>query len=208
MTFVFQDVQLLNATEASLRFLPAPVSGAISNIVIGNMVHRINANWLILVCCSMSLIGPLVMAFSTPTSSYWSHAFIANVFNPVGADSLFVIANLLITSVFPAKTQGLAGGVFNTVFSSRLQPLRSSYANECVAPEQISQIGKSVGLALAAVIAASVTAQSEYKNKESPNALLKGYIATFWFSFALILSTIALCLWGLRRVGKVGHKRD
>jgi len=42
-------------------------------------------------------------------------AFLANIFNPTGADSLFTIANLLITSVFPTKTQALAGGVFNTV---------------------------------------------------------------------------------------------
>jgi fucose permease len=186
LTFYFQDVQLLNATEASLRFLPAPISGAVSNIVIGAIVHRVSANWLILGGCTLSAIGPLIMAFATPTSPYWSHAFLANLFNPIGADSLFTIANLLITSVFPSKTQALAGGVFNT----------------------ISQIGKSVGLALVAVIAASVTAKSDYTNKQSPKALLEGYIATFWFCFGLILLTIAISLWGLRRVGNVGHKRD
>ena len=126
------------------------------------------------------------MAQATPTSSFWSHAFLANIFNPTGADCLFTVANLLITSVFQAKTQALAGGVFNT----------------------ISQIGKSVGLALVAVIAASVTDKSDYKDKKSPKALLEGYIATFWFCFGLIVLTIAISTWGLRRVGKVGHKRD
>lgn len=112
--------------------------------------------------------------------------FLANIFNPTGADSLFTISNLLITSVFPAKTQALAGGVFNT----------------------ISQIGKSVGLALVAVIASTVTANSKYTDKGSPEALLEGYKATFWFCFATIIGTIAICLWGLRGIGKVGHKRD
>lgn len=126
------------------------------------------------------------MVFATPNSSYWSGAFLANTFNPVGADSLFTIANLLTTSVFPPKTQGLAGGVFNTV----------------------SQIGKSVGLALVAVIAASVTKDSEFKDKESPRALLQGYRATFWFCFALVLTTLVVSAWGLKRVGKVGHKRE
>jgi len=88
--------------------------------------------------------------------------------------------------VFPAKTQALAGGVFNT----------------------ISQIGKSVGLALVAVIAASVTARSESKGKTSEEAQLEGYHATFWFCFASVLVTIAISLWGLRNIGKVGHKRD
>ena len=92
VTFFFQDVQLLNPTEASLRFLPAPISGAISNVVIGAIVHRVNANWLILGGCTISAIGPIVMAFATPTSSYWSDAFIANVFNPVGADSLLLVS--------------------------------------------------------------------------------------------------------------------
>ncbi|KAK3709977.1 hypothetical protein LTR37_010596 [Vermiconidia calcicola] len=186
LTFFFQDVQLLSATETSVRFIPAPVSGAISNLIIGFIVHRVRADWLILGGCTISAVAPLIMAFATPESSYWGFAFLANLFNPVGADALFTIANLLITSVFPAKTQALAGGVFNTV----------------------SQVGKSVGLALVAVIAASITAKSDFEHKDSPRALLLGYRATFWFCFGLILTTIAVSLWGLRRVGKVGHKRD
>src|ERR1700761_2145023 len=180
LTFFFQRVQLLTATETSLRFLPAPVSGAASNVAIGFIVHRVSATWIVLGGCGVSAIGPLVMTFAKPMSSYWSHAFIANVFNPVGADSLYTVANLLITSVFPAKTQGLAGGVFNTV----------------------AQIGKSVGLALVAVIAASVTKQSDYKDKSSPEALLAGYNATFWFCFAEILVTLVVGVWGLRTAGE------
>jgi hypothetical protein len=49
-------------------------------------------------------------------------AFLANIFNPTGADSLFTISNLLITSVFHKKTQALAGGVFNTVSQVRQIP--------------------------------------------------------------------------------------
>lgn len=186
LTFYFQDVQHLTATEASLRFLPAPVSGALSNIVVGLIVHKVHANWLCLGGTAIAASAPLVMAFATPTSPYWTTAFIANISNPVGADSLFTVANLLITSVFPPKTQALAGGVFNTV----------------------SQIGKSVGLALNAVLAASVTAKTLYADKESPEALMRGYNATFWFCLGLIALTFNTCLWGLRDVGKVGHKRD
>jgi len=105
----------------------------------------------------------------------------------MGADCLFTVSNLLITSVFPAKTQALAGGVFNT----------------------IAQIGKSVGLALVAVIAMTATARSEQVDGKSyPVALLDGYHATFWFCFASVLITIGMCSWGLRGIGKVGHKRD
>ena len=186
LTFFFQRVQELNAIQTSLRFLPAPISGAVANVVIGMIVHRVPGNWLVVGASLLSAISPLVMTFATPTSSYWSSSFIANLFNPTGADSLFTISNLVITSVFPAKTQALAGGVFNT----------------------ISQIGKAVGLALVAVIAASITKHSDNTDKSSPEALLKGYKATFWFCFAWIMTTVAISLLGLRRIGKVGAKRD
>lgn len=61
-------------------------------------------------------------------------AFPAVALNPIGADALFTVSNLVITSVFPSRMQGLADGVFNT----------------------IARIGKSVGLATSGVIAAGV----------------------------------------------------
>lgn len=70
------------------------------------------------------------------------------------------------------------------------------------------QIGKSVGLGLVAVIAADITAKSPYEDKKSPEALLEGYKATWWFCFACIVFTVILSVWGLRGIGRVGHKRD
>lgn len=126
------------------------------------------------------------MAFAHETSSYWSSGFLGCILNPIGADALFTVANLLITSAFPPRTQGLAGGVFNT----------------------ISQIGKSVGVATVAIIASTVTADSNITDKKSPDALMEGYRATFWYCFALSAVTLIPTTWGLARVGKVGHKRD
>lgn len=186
LTFYFQDVQHLSATQTSLRFLPSPVSGLAANIIVGMFVHKVRANILAVTGIVISCAAPLAMVFAGPTSSYWDHAFIANLLNPTGADALFTISNLLITSVFPPKTQGLAGGVFNT----------------------ISQIGKSVGLALVAVIASTTTANSSYVDKSSPDALMVGYKATFWFCFAITVATLAMSGWGLRGIGNVGHKRD
>ncbi|KAK1080381.1 hypothetical protein LTR48_007795 [Friedmanniomyces endolithicus] len=152
----------------------------------GLVVHRVKANYLVLGGCLLSVVAPLVLVGAGIHSNYWETGFLANIFNPIGADSLFTIANLLITSVFPAKTQALAGGVFNTV----------------------SQIGKAVGLALVAVIASTVTAESRIADKTSPAALMDGYRATWWYSFACIVFTVVICLWGLRGIGMVGHKRD
>ncbi|EON65456.1 hypothetical protein W97_04694 [Coniosporium apollinis CBS 100218] len=194
LTFYFQYVQQISAIQTSLRFLPAPVSGALTNLVMGLVVHRMRADWAVSIATAVSCVAPLVMAVVNPQWSYWTAPFWAVFLNPIGADTLFTISNLLITSVFPSKTQGLAGGVFNT----------------------IAQIGKSVGLATSAVVAASVTARmreggdkvGEGHGGASPESLMVGYRATFWYVFALGIATLAVSIWGLRKIGKVGVKRE
>jgi hypothetical protein len=85
-----------------------------------------------------------------------------------------------------SRDQGLAGAVFNT----------------------IAQFGTSIGLTLFAIISASVTKESSYVQKGSPEALLLGYKAVFWTCFALMLLATGIGAWGLRTVGKVGLKRE
>ncbi len=60
---------------------------------------------------------------------YTDNLFYKNNFlNPIGEDGIFTVLNLLITSKSPPETQGVAGGLFNT----------------------LSQTGKYTGLALTA----------------------------------------------------------
>ncbi|KAG9664573.1 integral membrane protein, partial [Aureobasidium melanogenum] len=184
--FFFQDVQGNTPLGTALRFLPAPVSGALANIGVGLLVHRIRGDWIVVLTSIVSALASLLMAIINPNWSYWRCAFVAQFFNPVGADGMFTVANLLITSMFPPGEQGVAGGVFNT----------------------ISQTGKSVGMALTLLIAQQVTASSSYEDKTSPEALMHGYRAAFWFCVALIVASLLVSVWGLRRIGKVGLKKD
>ncbi|KAF2848213.1 MFS general substrate transporter [Plenodomus tracheiphilus IPT5] len=186
LTLFFQDVQKLSAIQTSIRFLPAPVAGALANLVMGLIAHRVRADWSVMVGIAFTSVAGLLMCVIQPAWSYWVCAFPAVLFNPIGADALFTVSNLVITSVFPSMTQGLAGGVFNTV----------------------AQIGKSVGLATSGVIAASVTEHSAYHGKEGPAALMVGFRAAFWYLFALSCATGLLFAWGLRGIGKVGKKRE
>lgn len=78
----------------------------------------------------------------------------------------------------------------------------------CADKHEVSQIGKTVGMATSAVVASSITSRSLYTDKESPEALLEGYKAAFWYCFVLCVMTIPLNIWGLRNIGKVGAKRD
>ncbi|MCJ1479746.1 hypothetical protein MMC13_008432 [Lambiella insularis] len=182
LSFYFQNVQSINPLSTALYFLPAPVSGALTNIVVGLVVHRVRGDWIVVLTTVACAIGSILMAVADPGWSYWSCAFVANFLNPIGADGIFTVSNLLITSMFPSKTQGVAGGVFNT----------------------ISQTGKSVGMALTALIANEVTASSLAVGKQGPEALLIGYRAAFWFCAALIVTSLFISVWGLKEIGVVG----
>ncbi|KFY89735.1 hypothetical protein V500_05524 [Pseudogymnoascus sp. VKM F-4518 (FW-2643)] len=184
--FFFQEVQGLSPLEAAIRFLPAPISGALTNVVVGLVVHRVRADWIVISTTIPCVIASVLMAVAKPSWSYWGAAFLANLFNPIAADGIFTVSNLLISSMFPPKTQGVAGGVFNTV----------------------SQTGKSVGLALTALVANQVTQNSAIREKDSPEALLVGYHSAFWFCVGLTLASLVISVWGLRRIGNVGIKSE
>lgn len=180
-----QVVQGNSPFQAALRLGPSPIAGILTNIVVGLIVNRVRADWIVITALILSSLCPLLMAMVHPSWSYWTFIFPATCLQPMGSDALFTVSSLLITSKFPAKTQGLAGGVSNTIF----------------------QIGKSFGLALTGLIANSVTAKSS-SDQEGTNALLKGYRAAFWFCFALNCTTLCVSFWGLRKIGNVGRKRD
>ena len=182
----FQEVQHLSALQTSIRFLPAMLLGAVLNLTTGLFVHRIPAVQLVLGSSVLSAGAPLLMATINPSWTYWKAAFPAQLLSPVSVDVLWTVGLLVVSEAFPEDTQALAGGVFNTV----------------------GQLGNAVGLAVMGVISTSVTQHSHFTQKQSAQALMAGYRASFWAAFA---STILACFvggWGLRKVGKVGLKRD
>lgn len=109
---------------------------------------------------------------------------------------LWTVSSLVICRAFPAESQSLAGGVFNT----------------------ISQLGNSVGLAVTAAIAASVTAHDHDGGSsagddgnadiETAVRLLQGYRAAYWTILAGMVVVCASSFLGLRKLGKVGVKQD
>jgi hypothetical protein len=100
---------------------------------------------------------------------------------------LYTISNLAITSLFPVRTQALAGGVFNT----------------------LAQIGNSVGLAITSIVASSVTAAERSHNAgnvDVTGTLWDGYRASFWTCFGAYVVSSLICAGGMRGLGKVGLK--
>lgn len=74
--------------------------------------------------------------------------------------------------------------------------------------QTVAQFATSLGLAIMANIATSVTNHSHYENKASPAALLEGYRVTFWVGFVWMVLATAIGGFGLRKAGKVGLKQE
>jgi len=198
----FQEVQGRSTTTTSLYFIPCVVTGAITNIVAGLLVSRVRANHLALVGALATTIAPAILANMKTEWSYWRASFWAMSLTPLSADGtlssfhtppntltgpshdpvLYTISNLAITSLFPVRTQALAGGVFNT----------------------LAQIGNSVGLAITSIVAASVSAANG--GKGNVDGLWDGYRAGFWTCFGACVLSSMICAGGMRGLGKVGLK--
>ena len=186
LTLFYQSVQQLSPLQTSVRFLPMVVTGASTNFLTGWLVKRVRADVMVLGSAAIAALAPLLMATGNPAAPYWTYAFFATACAPICADVLFTVANLVITSVFPPKTHGLAGGVFNAV----------------------SNIGASMGLAITATVASSVTMAEKGKNASATEMLMDGYRATFWLCFGANILVLGVVGSGLRKIGKVGIKID
>ena len=180
----FQKVQHLSALQSSIRFLPNALGGCIMTICTGMLIHRLRADALVLTTFILGAASPLLMAFIQPQWSWWWCAFWAVLIGPICVDVIYTVANLIIVDIFPSSRHALAGAVFNTV----------------------AQFGTSLGLAVMAIISASTTKQQH--NLDQAHALLVGYKAAYWACFALMSSGCVMSVFGLKKVGRVGLKKD
>ena len=184
-TLFIQIVQQVSALQTSLRFLPQVVFGFGTSMITGFLIDKVPASLLVLITSILSAAAPLLFATASPTWTYWAAAFPAMCLSPIATDVLFNVSNHVITSAFPKNEQALAGGVFATV----------------------SQFGNSLGLAVTAMVASSVTMETAKGKSMDPYATLKGYRAAFWLCFAAAISSCAIGSFGLRHSGKVGLKK-
>ncbi|KAF5026993.1 hypothetical protein F66182_867 [Fusarium sp. NRRL 66182] len=183
-TLYFQKVEGLTALQSSLRFLPHVVMGVAVNILTGFLIAKVKVRTLAVVSALVTMVAAPLMATVDVGENYWLAPFWAMFLSPVNPDVLFTVSNLVISDAYPPEMQSLAGGVFN----------------------EVAQFGNSVGLAITAAIAASVTEHSGVKARQE--ALMKGYRAAFWTIFASC-TTVTVVVWlGLKKGGVVGRKQD
>ncbi|KAH8671676.1 major facilitator superfamily transporter [Xylariales sp. PMI_506] len=186
-TLYFQEVEQMSALQSSLRFIPHPITGALTNVVIAFLISRVKVRNLAVASGLIALIAPILMATINVGENYWFAPFWALALSPINADVMFTASNLVISDAFPPHLQSLAGGVFN----------------------EITQFGNSVGLAATAAIAASITEHAEKgSSASSVDTLMLGYRAAFWTIAAGAGMVVVTSWFGLRKGGTVGRKQD
>ncbi|KAK4869893.1 hypothetical protein LT330_005617 [Penicillium expansum] len=190
MIFVFQRAQGLSLLRSSWQYLPIPIAGALSILLIGQYSSRVEANRILVIAIVLSSLSPLLMATLSLDWPYWNCAMPAVSLNSVASNSVIPIATMMIAGSFPLETQGLAVGVLCTV----------------------AMVGASVGMALAALISNDVSTQllqtpdQRPPLHESPETWMSGYRTAFLFLFTLNLVGLAVTLGCLRKLGYLGRK--
>ncbi|KEF52480.1 uncharacterized protein A1O9_11322 [Exophiala aquamarina CBS 119918] len=191
----FQEIQNTSTLFTSLQLLPSLLVGAVVNLSVGLFVDKMPARWLVTISSILCAIAPLLMALVDPKWNYWYMEFWAQVFSPMSGDVLFTVGLLIVSDEFPEQMQALAGAVFNTV----------------------AQFGMSLGIGVCQVVALGVRSTGEHgSSPQSRSAMadsdngqsLKGYQASFWTMFAIMLTCSVVAIGGLRKAGKVGVKRE
>ena len=137
MIFVFQRAQGLSVLQSSWRYLTVPIAGALSTLLTGHFLSRVEVNNILIVAIVLSSLSPLLMATLNLAWPYWKCAMPAVSLNSVASNSVIPIATMMVAGSFPLETQGLAMGVLCTV----------------------AMVGASVGMALTALISNDVSTQ-------------------------------------------------
>jgi len=160
--------------------------GTLLNLLTGMVVDKVSVRLAVLVAFILCAGAPLLMAVLNPHWPYWYDTFFAQLLAPLSGDVIFTVGLLVVSGSFPDSTQALAGAVFNTA----------------------AQIGSSIGLTTLSVISATVTKDAEHADRSSQWPLLEGYRTNFWTLFAMMIAACVVGGVGLRKLGKVGMKRD
>ncbi|OQD93048.1 hypothetical protein PENSOL_c035G06354 [Penicillium solitum] len=191
MIFVFQRAQGLSILQSSWRYLTVPIAGALSTLLTGHFLSRVEANNILIIAIGLSGLSPLLMATLNLAWPYWKFAMPAVSLNSVASNSVIPIVTMMVAGSLPSETQGLAMGVLCTV----------------------AMVGASVGMALTALISNDVSTQllqapNQKNSYDSPEIWMSGYRTAFLFLFSLNLVGLAITLGYLRKLGYLGRKLD
>ncbi|WRT67058.1 uncharacterized protein IL334_004024 [Kwoniella shivajii] len=186
-TLFYQEVQLTGPIGAMLRFLPTELAGIVCNILVGLLIHRIPAQWIVCTGLLACGLGNMCFAISEKDTNYWKLPFQGMWLSSAGADFVFAPGMIFVSLLALPDEQSVAGALFQTLL----------------------RLGGSFGLAITSVIADVERNKAYSRGEERIQGYLKGLHAAFWLSAAMSFTGLIVGLVALRGLGILGKaKKD
>lgn len=109
--------QLRGATPllASAWLAPNVIVGALAALTTAYLLGKIRPAWVMMIAMTCFAVGITLMATSPVGQTYWTQTFIHTLIIPFGMDMSFPSGTLLLSNAVPAKHQGVAMSLVNTV---------------------------------------------------------------------------------------------
>lgn len=189
-TYYFQDYQGHSPFQTMLRFLPTGISGALTALVVSQLLGRVPTCFLLATGNLAMPLACLLFALPIPpTTSYFAYCLPAMVLSVVAADTAWPSLTLFTSRSLPPEDQALGGALINAT----------------------GQIGRAIGLAVTTAIQTAVMARARGRTiqdsgpiEKADPASLKGIRAANWVSFALGLTSFAVVMLFFRSTEIVG----
>lgn len=96
-----QELRSWSAIVIAVHLLPQALAGMLWNVIIGNILHRVNNTILMAAGALAYLVADLLLSLMSAESNYWAFMFPALILNVVGADFHFNVANVSTPLSFP-----------------------------------------------------------------------------------------------------------
>lgn len=210
MSNSFQNVEGLSALQSSIRFIPHPIVGTITNILTAYLVSLIRVQYLAVVSALVTVSAPVLMAIVRVGENYWFAPFWALILSPINADgeSLAQIVAMLawqLTNVLNYYENN------SPIHRFQYRYIRSFPRRRPVPGRRCLQRGLSVrelGRSCHNGSCCSVRHLEDTVNRRSSRCVDGGYRAALWTVFAATAVVLLVTSVGLRKAGTIGRKED
>ena len=158
-------------------YTPLGIAGLLFSVLEGFILHLVPGR-ILLIISGVGAVGAQLLLALIPLppegGNYWAWIFPGVILSTIGIDLSTILMTVFITTTFPTKQQGLAGGVINSVL----------------------QLGVAFVLGVSDIIQ-SATVGRMGSRVEEVRSLGKSYKNTFWLGVGVAsVSLVLLAVWG------------
>ena len=114
-TLYMQDVMGASPLQITAWFSPMAGGGCIIAAVGGYVLHLLPGTILMLISGLGWIVTSLLFALAPEGANFWAYVFPSMIGATIGIDIAFNVANIFITTSLPARHQGLAGALINSI---------------------------------------------------------------------------------------------